>query len=836
MVDRPSRVYFSHPRLSLSGFGDLSFRLVSYSVYALLTAAAVLLFLTSDIPSLFWFSILLLMFLIDRLFHIRKGEKEISRLVGPEMNVAETLSPSALRLLNAAFRKALVTKHSIYLILLDELSDRRDVQEVLRRLSVDPKKFKEKVSKYVEESSEDLPKPEVKESLERITVEAFLTARKTGEKFVEVRNIFSGIAGSKDPRIMKILHLFEMDAQDVREAIVFGRFAKTLSGFRRVPAVLGGFAHKSRGLRKRTMNRAWTARPTPTLDRYSTDMTDLARAEKAGFLVGHETEYENLISVISRVGKPNALLVGEPGVGKSTIMAHLAFRMIKDDVPSVLFDKRLLSLDVGKLVADATQDILGGRIQEVVDEIILAGNIVLFIPSMHDLFRTAPQDGIHAIDLLLPIVKNENIPMIGETFPKEFKKYIEPRSDFLDQFEVVQVDEISEEEAVRFLVYLSILFEKQFKVFITFRAVRKAVELAHRYFHNRPLPGSAVDIMKQALAHARDERAKMLDGRHILEVAERQSRIPIRQATVAEAEKLLNLEDLIHERLVNQNTAVNAVSRALREYRSGLSRKGGPIATFLFVGPTGVGKTELAKILTDIHFGSKDFMHRFDMSEYQDKQSIFRFIGTPDGSRSGTLTDAILENPYSLILLDEFEKAHPDILNLFLQVFDDGRLTDSLGRTVDFENTIIIATSNAHSEYIKEEIEKGTEMERIAEDLKKKLTEYFRPELINRFSDIIAFRSLNPGEIEIITGFLLKDVEEVLGETHGIKLAADESAIRRIAQLGYSPVFGARPLRKVISEEVRSVLAEKILKKEIGRGNTVAIGTEGEGFTFSVTE
>ncbi|MEK7086680.1 MAG: AAA family ATPase, partial [Patescibacteria group bacterium] len=345
----------------------------------------------------------------------------------------------------------------------------------------------------------------------------------------------------------------------------------------------------------------------------------------------------------------------------------------------------------------------------------LAGNIVLFVPNIHDLFRTAQNRSLNAIDMLLPVLKNESIPVVGESYPREFKQFIEPRSDFLEQFEVVSVEEISEAEAVRFLIYASLILERKFKVFITFRAVRKAVELAHRYFKNKQLPGSAADLLKQTLAEASHNRLKILTAEMIIGTAERQSKIPIQKASDEEIKKLLGLEVLIHERLINQNVAVASVSRALREYRSGLSRKGGPIAAFLFVGPTGVGKTELSKILAKIQFGSSEEMVRFDMSEYQDKQSIFRFIGTPDGERSGALTDAILAKPYSLILLDEFEKAHPDILNLFLQVFDDGRLTDSLHRTVDFQNTIIIATSNAHSDFIKTEIENGRKIEEMPE-------------------------------------------------------------------------------------------------------------------------
>ncbi|MEK7089657.1 MAG: AAA family ATPase, partial [Patescibacteria group bacterium] len=544
---------------------------------------------------------------------------------------------------------------------------------------------------------------------------------------------------------------------NLQEAIIFGRWKKSF--FSGIPAVIGGFVRMFPARRKRrAMNRAWTSRPTPLLDGFSTDLTDVARSGAAGFLVGHEKELDTLMQVVSRVGKPNALLVGEPGSGKSTIIEHLAYRMTKDDVPPILFDKRLISIDIGALIADTTTEVLAGRLKSIVEEVLSAGNIVLHIPNMHDLFRTGQTKSINAIDVILPVIVSEAIPVIGESFPREFKQYIEIRTDFLDQFQVVPIEEISEEDAVKYLIYNSLILEKQYGVFITFRAIEKAVHLAHRYFHNKLLPGSAEDLLKQAIVMAKTNGAKILEANIVVAVAEQQSKIPIEKASQVEAEKLLNLESIIHERFVNQDMAVSSVSRALREYRSGLARKGGPIATFLFVGPTGVGKTELAKILTGIQFGSKDFMLRFDMSEYQDKQSIFQLIGAPNGERSGTLTDAVLKNPYSLVLLDEFEKAHPDILNLFLQVFDDGRLTDSIGHTVNFQNTIIIATSNASSVFIKEEIEKGSKIEDIAVELKKKLTDHFKPELINRFSEVIVFRDLKLEEIYIIAKFLVKDV------------------------------------------------------------------------------
>jgi ATP-dependent Clp protease ATP-binding subunit ClpA len=327
--------------------------------------------------------------------------------------------------------------------------------------------------------------------------------------------------------------------------------------------------------------------------------------------------------------------------------------------------------------------------------------------------------------------------------------------------------------------------------------------------------------MKEAVADAKRRRQRTLNKEDIIRIAETRTNIPIKEASREEAKKLLNLEEVIHRDLIDQEEAVVAVARALREYRSGLSRSGGPIATFLFVGPTGVGKTELAKILTKTQFGLEEMMVRLDMSEYQDKTSFFRLIGSPDGKVTGFLTEAVMAKPYSLVLLDEFEKSHPDVLNLFLQVFDDGRLTDNLGRTVDFQNTIIIATSNAHSAFIKASIEEGKTIAAIVDEFKKKLVDYFRPELLNRFSDIIIFKTLTPEDVIKITRLQLDKLAKSLFEEQGIEIVFEDGAVRRLAELGFNPVFGARPLRKTISEHVKAPLAEKILAGETMRGSRV---------------
>ena len=451
-----------------------------------------------------------------------------------------------------------------------------------------------------------------------------------------------------------------------------------------------------------------------------------------------------------------------------------------------------------------------------------AGNVILYIPDIHNLVKSSSTAYLSAADALMPIVMNDAFPVLGTSYPREFKQFIEPRSDFAGSFEVIPVSEISIPEAETVLAYQSVILERDTGIIISFGAVKRAVLLAKKYLTDKFLPSSAEDLLKSALVAAEQRGEKTLGPDLVTSVAEAKVHIPLHEAGDAEAQQLLHLEDFVHERLIGQDEAVAAVSEALREYRSGLARGAGPIASFLFVGPTGVGKTELAKILAKVQFGSEKMMVRFDMTEYQDKESFIRFIGSPDGKTDGALTEAIREKPYCLVLLDEFEKAFPDILNLFLQVFDDGRLTDNLGRTVDFTNTIIIATSNAHSDIINDALAKGGKMADIADYLKARLTDIFKPELLNRFSKIIVFGNLTPADLSRIVLLNLHDLSET-AKAQGIFLDFDPAAVNGIAKLGYDPAFGARPLRRVIDEKIKAPLASAIIAKTIAKGDRIKL-------------
>jgi len=809
-------------------------RLVSYLVYASLMSATLIFFL-SDLSILNAISIILALFLIDRVLQLRSAKRSIKKIPifhkalsnsDARINTANYVQPGAIRAFEIAHDKTLLLggQFCLYLALL--LVKRRDIQTAIKRLEVEPEQFRQKLEALLKKSQSYKPKEkEVDKEIKKLGIEAFRQAKKNQRKYIEPADLFAAIVSLSHPGIDRLLTLFEISEQDLQIATIFS--TSRLKNLLR-------FSPRPKRIRHRTVNRAWTSRPTLQLDRYALDLTDVARQGRDALLIGHEEEYDRLLDVLSKPAQANALLIGEAGVGKDAVIIHLASQIIADQVPKPLFDKRIVSLEIGSLLSGAQEGELEKRLNQITQEIIIAGNIILYIPDIHNLLKGTGQANLLAADILTPIINEGNFPVIGASYPNEYKKYIEEDSAFSANFEVIRVQEMEEEEAERLLTLKSLVLESEQEVIITFASIKKATQIAHRYFRQKPLPASAEDLLLEAIADLRGRGETILKAENIILTAEKKTNIPLQATKKEEKDQLLNLEELIHEQYINQDEAVIAVSNALREYRSGLNHSDGPISTFLFTGPTGVGKTELSKILAKIQFGDKNAMTRLDMSEYQTKESIQQLIGSPDGQSGGTLTEAVKDRPYSIILLDEFEKAHPDLLNLFLQVFDDGRLTDSSGRTVSFQNTIIIATSNAHSEMIKEEIEKGAAISYIEEQLKKRLHEYFKPELINRFTKIVIFKPLSWQSLLEISKLHLDRLAITLKEKHSLSVSIEDSAVSAIATLGNDPVYGARPLERAIKENINSVLAKKILAEELGRGDSLTIRYQDKEFIFEI--
>ncbi|HAR1325059.1 TPA: ATP-dependent Clp protease ATP-binding subunit [Enterococcus faecium] len=650
-----------------------------------------------------------------------------------------------------------------------------------------------------------------------------------------------------------------------------------------------------------------TPQGTPTLDSLARDLTKLAKENKLDPVVGRSREVKRLIQILSRRTKNNPVLVGEPGVGKTAIAEGLAQKIILGEVPEDMQEKRLMMLDMGSLVAGTKyRGEFEDRMKKVIDEIYNDGQVILFIDELHTLIGAGGAEGaIDASNILKPALARGELQTIGATTLDEYQKYIEKDSALERRFARIQVDEPTPEEAEVILQGLRTRYEEHHGVEITDEAVRAAVNLSVRYITSRQLPDKAIDLIDESAAKVRldqtdhltkstvikleidelvqekeaaiqkqdfenaaqlrrQEKAlrKKLQKDSAIEAKQEQgysdrvteedvatvvsewTGVPLQQLEKKESERLLELEGLLHERVVGQDEAVKAVSRAIRRARSGLKDPDRPIGSFMFLGPTGVGKTELAKALSEVMFGSEDALIRVDMSEFMEKYSTSRLIGSPPGyvgyDEGGQLTEKIRQKPYSVILLDEVEKAHPDVFNLLLQVLDDGHLTDSKGRKVDFRNTIMIMTSNIGATQIREEKNVGFNVQDVTKDHKamqkrilEELKKAFRPEFLNRIDETVVFHSLSKDEIHTIVQIMSKAIIKRLKE-QDIQVKITPSAIDVIGKAGFDPEYGARPIRRALQKEIEDRLSEALLGGEIRLGDHVTVGASKGKITLNV--
>lgn len=782
--------------------------------------------------SLFWLGLLVLLYFFHHLWKISRPKKFLTQIDKKEiktknLNVAFYFAPSSKKVLAQALDKSrkqgLPFPMSAFLTLLDQPLTKK----LLSHLEIDIQELKKEAEKKAAGLSQNKkqPKENIKQSLQNFTKKAFVEALHLNSSSVKNHHLL--IVLTKDPPLY-IKDLFlgkEVKLEDAENVASWLRLRKKFHFRPRKP---------KRKIKHVHMNRSWTAKPTYFLDQFSTDLTDLARAGQIGGLVGHKPEFKSLLNILTQEVSNNALLVGDAGSGRTTIIEHLAKQIVRDKAPERLKDQRLVSLDVGRVLAGvkAPGD-LQERLQKIMDEILASKNIVLAIPQIHNLIKAAQAQEVSFMSFFGPVFQEIDFPVIATTDETNYHRYVERNSDLAAQFNTIKVKEISPQQAIQFLLLRSLPLEKKENLTIGYYAIKEAVNVASRYIHHRLLPGSALDLLRQAVGYAKGKGKKVVTKSHVRSVFSKRSGIPLTRVTKKEAKSLLKLQDKLHQRLINQDPAVKAVAETLRQARTGLTRTGGPIGTFLFVGPTGVGKTELAKTLAYEYFGGEENMLRFDMSEYQARDSIYRLIGSKE--KGGFLTEAVKNNPFSLVLLDEFEKAHQDVLNLFLQVFEDGRITDEMGHIVDFTQTIIICTSNAHSRLIEREVKKQTSVEEIKKMIKEKLSEIFKPELINRFDDVIVFTPLKTEEIEQIARLKLKRLFWRVKDSKGIKLSITDKAVSRLSELGYNPEYGARPLRRIIRKKIRSLIANKILAGELKRGEKYRIDYNQENFTITQT-
>ncbi|NJO19037.1 MAG: ATP-dependent Clp protease ATP-binding subunit [Spirulinaceae cyanobacterium RM2_2_10] len=707
-------------------------------------------------------------------------------------------------------------------------------------------------------------------------------ARQLGHNYIGTEHLLLGLIREGEGVAARVLENLGVDLSKVRTQVI-----RMLGETAEVSTVGGG-----QGRTK-----------TPTLDEFGANLTQMAGDGKLDPVVGRQKEIERVIQILGRRTKNNPVLIGEPGVGKTAIAEGLAQRIANNDIPDILEEKRVVTLDIGLLVAGTKyRGEFEERLKKIMDEIRSAGNVILVIDEVHTLIGAGAAEGaIDAANILKPALARGELQCIGATTLDEYRKHIERDAALERRFQPVMVGEPSVEETIEILYGLRERYEQHHKLKILDEALDAAAKLSDRYISDRYLPDKAIDLIDEAGSRVRllnsqlppaakeldkelrqvlkqkddavraqdfDKAGELrdremeikaeiraiaaakkgeqqgdeahqrphVDAEEIAHIVASWTGVPVNKLTETESEKLLHMEDTLHQRLIGQEEAVRAVSRAIRRARVGLKNPNRPIASFVFSGPTGVGKTELAKSLAAYFFGSEDAMIRLDMSEFMERHTVSKLIGSPPGyvgyNEGGQLTEAVRRRPYTVVLFDEIEKAHPDVFNMLLQILEDGRLTDAKGRTVDFKNTLLIMTSNIGSKVIEKgggglgfefsEDKAESQYNRIRSLVNEELKQYFRPEFLNRLDEIIVFRQLSKVEVKEIADILLKDVFRRLTEQH-ITLTVTEKFKDLLVEEGYNPSYGARPLRRAIMRLLEDVLAEEILSGRLSEGSEAQV-------------
>lgn len=708
-------------------------------------------------------------------------------------------------------------------------------------------------------------------------------ARKLGHPYVGTEHILLGLIREGEGVAARVLHNLDVSLNKARQQVL------QLLGTNEAQS-----PHPGRGSANNVS--------TPTLDSLARDLTENAKEGKVDPVIGRDKEIERIIQILSRRTKNNPVLIGEPGVGKTAVVEGLAHKIMNNEVPETLRDKRVMTLDMGTVVAGTKyRGEFEDRLKKVMDEIRNAGNVILFIDELHTLIGAGGAEGaIDASNILKPALSRGELQCVGATTLDEYRKYIEKDAALERRFQPIQVDEPSIEETAQILYGLRDRYEAHHRVTITDDAIQAAAELSHRYITDRFLPDKAIDLIDEAgsrvrlrsytippslkeleeqleeikkekdsavlsqefekAASFRDQEQRLREqveetknkwkeqqGKENLEVTESDieavvsawTGIPVVKLTKDESNRLLNMEKVLHSRVIGQEEAVNAISKAIRRARAGLKDPKRPIGSFIFLGPTGVGKTELARALAEAMFADEDAMIRIDMSEYMEKHATSRLVGSPPGyvgyEEGGQLTEKVRRKPYSVVLLDEVEKAHPEVFNILLQVLEDGRLTDSKGRLVDFRNTVLIMTSNVGASELQrnryvgfnlgdETQEHGEMKSKVMDEMKKT----FRPEFLNRIDETIVFHSLEKKHMKEIVKLMIDQVQERLKE-QDIHFTITDRAIEKIADEGFDPEYGARPLRRSIQKNIEDLLSEELLRGKIKKGQDVKVGLTNKG-------
>ncbi len=574
------------------------------------------------------------------------------------------------------------------------------------------------------------------------------------------------------------------------------------------------------------------------LAKFTENLTEMAKNGQLMPVIGRENEVNRMVEILGRKMKNNPVLIGDPGVGKTAIVEGLAQRIVSGNVPDFLKSKTVLKLDLARLVAGTKfRGEFEERLKKLIDMLKKRTDVILFIDELHTVVGAGAAEGaLDAGNILKPELARGTLRVIGATTVEEYRKHIERDKALARRFQVIFVSEPTVDETIEILKGLKPKFEEFHGVKITDKAIEAAAKLSSKYITDRFMPDKAVDLIDEAAARAKIDRVEEIGEEEIAKVVERWTGIPVGKIMGDEKEKIKNLEKLIHEKFVDQEEAVRVVSNAIKMSRAGIRNPKRPLGVFLFLGPTGVGKTELAKRLADVLFGSEKALIRIDMSEYMEKHSVARLIGAPPGyvgyEEGGQLTEQVRRRPYSVVLFDEIEKAHPEVFNVLLQLFDDGRLTDGKGTTVDFRNTIIIMTSNIGSDVIIQDIEDGLE-NAIPKHMEEEMRRYFRPELINRIDAAVVFKPLKKEHIKEIISIYLRELNERLADRN-ISVELDESMMEYLATEGYVPTMGARPLRRLFENTVEFKLAELIIDEQVKEGQRIKFSWKDEGMYWEV--
>ena len=754
--------------------------------------------------------------------------------------------------------------------------------KALKELGLEAKKIQDEVEKLIGKGTQPMKSIHYTPRAKKVVELSQDEARKLGHPYVGTEHILLGLIREGEGVAARVLHNLDVSLNKARQQVL---------------QLLGSNEAQSSQQGRQTSNVS-----TPTLDSLARDLTASAREGKVDPVIGRDKEIERIIQILSRRTKNNPVLIGEPGVGKTAVVEGLAHKIVNNEVPETLRDKRVMTLDMGTVVAGTKyRGEFEDRLKKVMDEIRNAGNVILFIDELHTLIGAGGAEGaIDASNILKPSLSRGELQCVGATTLDEYRKYIEKDAALERRFQPIHVDEPTIEETVQILKGLRDRYEAHHRVTITDDAIQAAAELSSRYITDRFLPDKAIDLIDEAgsrvrlksytippnlkeleaeleeirkekdsavlsqefekAAALRDKEQKLREevektknewkekqGQENLAVTEEDiavvvsswTGVPVVKLTKDETDRLLNMEEILHKRVIGQEEAVNAISKAIRRARAGLKDPKRPIGSFIFLGPTGVGKTELARALAEVMFEDEDAMIRIDMSEYMEKHSTSRLVGSPPGyvgyEEGGQLTEQVRRKPYSVVLLDEIEKAHPEVFNILLQVLEDGRLTDSKGRTVDFRNTILIMTSNVGASELKrnryvgfnlgDETQEHQDMKsKVMDELKKT----FRPEFLNRIDETIVFHSLEKKHIKEIVKLMIEQVQKRVKEQE-ITFTITDRAVEKIAEEGFDPEYGARPLRRSIQKNIEDLISEELLKGTIKKGEEFKIGLNSKG-------